>query len=185
MNGLAVYVKEGLPAVPDFSLENSADSHVFDWLFILSYFFFLYRSPSCSLSTVFDSQMRFSGSTHELMFLSQETLTSIIRNGLPTLVELADLVNSVIIFLFPMTLLRWLTFLLTSQNVILSPALLEFFLFSDASICSAMAFPLLGNSDHVVISVPIDFHQIHNRMPRFNAQLMTILVLIEMVFMII
>ena len=56
-----------------------------------------------------------------------------------------------------MTLLRWLTFLLTSQNVILSPALLEFFLFSDASICSAMAFPLLGNSDHVVISVPIDF----------------------------
>ena len=56
-----------------------------------------------------------------------------------------------------MTLLRWLTFLLTSQNVILSPALLEFFLISDASICSAMAFPLLGNSDHVVISVPIDF----------------------------
>ena len=37
-----------------------------------------------------------------------------------------------------------------------SPALLEFF-FSDASICSAMVFPLLGNFDHVVISVPIDF----------------------------
>ena len=27
----------------------------------------------------------------------------------------------------------------------------------DATICSAMTFPLLGNSDHVVVSVPIDF----------------------------
>ena len=41
-------------------------------------------------------------STH-LLFLSLETLTSIIRTGLPTLVELIDLVNSVIIFLPQMT----------------------------------------------------------------------------------
>ena len=38
-----------------------------------------------------------------------------------------------------------------------SPALLDFFLSSDASICSAMAFPPLGNSDHVFVSVFIDF----------------------------
>ena len=38
-----------------------------------------------------------------------------------------------------------------------SPALLDFFLSSDASICSTMAFPHLGNSDHVVVSVSIDF----------------------------
>ena len=38
-----------------------------------------------------------------------------------------------------------------------SPALLDFFLPSDASICSTMAFPPLGNSDHVVVSVSIDF----------------------------
>ena len=38
-----------------------------------------------------------------------------------------------------------------------SPALLDFFLSSDASICSIMAFPPLGNSDHVVVSVLIDF----------------------------
>ena len=37
-----------------------------------------------------------------------------------------------------------------------SPALLDFFLSSDAIICSTMAFPPLGNSDHVV-SVSIDF----------------------------
>ena len=38
-----------------------------------------------------------------------------------------------------------------------SPALLDFFLSSDASICSTMVFPPLGNSDHVVISVSINF----------------------------
>ena len=32
------------------------------------------------------------------------------------------------------------------------PALLDLFTFSDASICSTMAFPSLGNSDHVVVS---------------------------------
>ena len=37
-----------------------------------------------------------------------------------------------------------------------SPALSYLFLFPDASICSAMAFPPLGNSD-VVVSVSIDF----------------------------
>ena len=37
-----------------------------------------------------------------------------------------------------------------------SPALLDLFLSSDASICSTMAFPPLGNSDHVVVSVSID-----------------------------
>ena len=38
-----------------------------------------------------------------------------------------------------------------------SPALLDLFFSSNASICSAMAFPPLGNSGHVVVSVSIDF----------------------------
>ena len=38
-----------------------------------------------------------------------------------------------------------------------SPALLDLFISSDTSICFTMAFPPLGNSDHVVISVSIDF----------------------------
>ena len=37
-----------------------------------------------------------------------------------------------------------------------SPALLDLFISSDTSICSTMAFPPLGNSDHVVDSVSID-----------------------------
>ena len=38
-----------------------------------------------------------------------------------------------------------------------SPAILDLFISSDASICSTMAFPPLANSDHVVVSVFIDF----------------------------
>ena len=38
-----------------------------------------------------------------------------------------------------------------------SPALLDFFLSSDSSIYSTKAFPPLENSDHVAVSVSIDF----------------------------
>ena len=38
-----------------------------------------------------------------------------------------------------------------------SPVLLDFFLYSDTSICSKMNFPPLGNSDHAVVSVSADF----------------------------
>ena len=38
-----------------------------------------------------------------------------------------------------------------------SPALLDLFLSSDTSTCSTIAFPSLGNSVHVVVSVSIDF----------------------------
>ena len=38
-----------------------------------------------------------------------------------------------------------------------SLALLDFFLFSDTSVYSTIAFPPLGNSDLVIVSVSIDF----------------------------
>ena len=38
-----------------------------------------------------------------------------------------------------------------------SSAVLDLCLFSDASICSSMIFSPVGNSDHVVVSVFIDF----------------------------
>ena len=71
-----------------------------------------------------------------------------------------------------------------------SPALLDFFLSSDASICSTMASPPLRNSDHVVVSVSIDFPINSKEVTPFHfisfqVPLMTILVLIGMVFMII
>ena len=101
--------------------------------------------------------MRFSRSTHLLMFLSLRTLTSIIRTGLPILVELIDLVNFCNFSIsnnltqmvnFP----RWIPDCDSH-----SPTRLNLFLSSDASICSTMVFRPLGNSDHVVVSVSIDF----------------------------
>ena len=65
--GLAGYVKEELPFARELSLENSAGSYLHFRLASLhsvSYFFFLYRSPSSSLSTVFDS---ISSSTDEVL----------------------------------------------------------------------------------------------------------------------
>ena len=88
---------------------------------------------------------------------SLETLMSIIRTGLPVLVELIDLVNS-----YNFSISNDLTQVVNVPSRIPdcdshSPALLDFFLSSDASICSAMAFPPLGNSDHFVVSVSINF----------------------------
>ena len=57
MHGLAVYVKEGLLFARDLSLGNSADSYLrfpLTLLYSMSYFFFLFWSPSSSLCTVFD-----------------------------------------------------------------------------------------------------------------------------------
>ena len=58
MHGLAVYMKERLPFARDLSLENSTDSYLcfrLAFLHLVSQFFFLYRSPSSYLFTVFDS----------------------------------------------------------------------------------------------------------------------------------
>ena len=58
MHRLAVYVKEGLSFAQDLSVENFADSYLCFGLALLhsvSYFLFLYQSPSLSLCTVYDS----------------------------------------------------------------------------------------------------------------------------------
>ena len=66
-----------------------------------------------------------------------------------------------------------------------SSAFLDLFISSDASICSTMTFPPLSNSDHVVVSVSIDFPSNSQQMPCFIAKCMTILMLIGTIFMII
>ena len=133
MHGLAVYVKEGLPYAGKLFLETSGDSYLCFWLALLhtvSYFFFLYRSPSSSLCWVFDSissnidgVLTIKPSANDFVF---GYLTSIIRTGLPILMELVDLVNSVII---SNDLLRWLPFLLVSQTLVLKVLLFYIYLF--------------------------------------------------------
>ena len=114
------------------------------------------------------------------MLLSLEILMSIIRTGLPILVELINLVNSDIIFLSQMTSLRWLTFLLGSQTVILI-ILLFYFL----HLILVLVLQWLSLHWKILIMLlsqfPLTFQLIYNEMPHFITQHMTILVLIVMI----
>ena len=69
--------------------------------------------------------------------------------------ELIDLVNSAIILNEVIQMVNFSTQILNCVSH--SPALLNFFTSSDASICSKMNFSPLGNSDLTVFSVSIDF----------------------------
>ena len=89
------------------------------------------------------------------MYLSLETLTSITKTGKPMLVELIDLVNSVVISNNFTQNVNFPTGIPDCGSH--SPALLDLFLSSDASVCSTIVFLPLGNSDHVLVSVSIDF----------------------------
>ena len=71
--------------------------------------------------------------------------------------EPINLVNFVLIFVSQVNLLGLLTFLLRPLTHCYSPALLDLFLSSDASICSTIAFPPMGTSDHIFVSISIDF----------------------------
>ena len=167
MHGLTVYVKEGLPFAQDLSLENSGDSYLCFWLALLhsvSYFFFLYRSPSSALCTVFysissniDEVLSISPSANVFVFGDfnihhKDWLTYSSGTDRPGELcynfsisnDLTQLVN------FPTRI---------PDCDSHSPALLDLFLSSDTSICSTMAFPPLGNSDHVIVSVSVDLFQ--------------------------
>ena len=118
------------------------------------YFFYLYQSPSSSLYTVFYSisskidevlSINPSANVHHKDWLTYsggtDRLGELCYNfSIPK--DLTQIVN------FP-------TRIPDSDSH--SPALLDLFISSDTSICSTMAFPALGNSDHVVVSVSIDF----------------------------
>ena len=65
--------------------------------------------------------------------------------------------NSVIIFLSQMILLSWLIFLLGSLTAVTVTVLLFWIFFFFCLTLVFVAFPLLGNFDHVVVSVSIKF----------------------------
>ena len=100
--------------------------------------------------------MRCSQSTDLLMFLSLETLMAIRKTSWHILVELIDLVNSN--FSISNSLYQMVNFPTCIPDCgSHSLVLLDSVLSSDTSVCSTMVFPALGNSDHVVVSVSIDF----------------------------
>ena len=101
--------------------------------------------------------------------MSLETLESIIRRVLPSLVELIELVNFVIIVLSQISLPRWLTFLHGFQTVILIGLRSWIYLF-----LLALLFVLHWLSFYWEILImllsqfPLTFHQIHNGIPLFH-----------------
>ena len=165
MHGLSVYVNEGLPFAWELSLENSADSYLCFRLALLhsvSYFFFLYQSPSSALCMVFDS---ISSNIDEVLSINPSANVFVFgdfnvhhkdwltySSGTDQAGELCS--N----FSISNDLTQMVNFPTRIPDCDFhSPALLDLFLSSDASICSTVAFPPLGNSDHVVVSVSIDF----------------------------
>ena len=165
MHGLAVYVKEGLPFARDLSLENSAVSYLCFRLALLhpvSYFFFLYRSPSSSLCTVFysissniDEVISINSSANVFVFGDfnvhhKDWLTYSGGTDIPG--ELC----------YNFSILNDLTQRVNFPTRIPdcdphSPALLDLFHSSDASICSTMTFPPLGNSIMLLSQFPLTF----------------------------
>ena len=136
MHGLAVYLKKDF-LLHETSLQKTLQilTYVLDWLYftqcLTSFSSIDHLLQLCARFLILFhlTQMRFSQSTHLLMLLSLETLTPIKRTSLPILVELINLVNSVLIFVSQMTLLRGLTFLLQSQTVILMVLLFRIYFF--------------------------------------------------------
>ena len=155
-------MKERLPFARDLFLENSADSYLYFQLALLhsvSDFFSLYHSPSLSLCTVFHSI------SSEVLLINPSANVFVFRD-------------------FNVHHKDWLTYSCGTErpwklcyNFSISndftqmvnftswipdcdshsPALLDLFLFSDDNTCSMMTFPPLGNFNHVVVSVFIDF----------------------------
>ena len=135
MHGLKVFVKDGHPFGWILSLENSADSYLCFWLALFhSVSYFFFFYRSPSLSLC--------------------TVFDSISSNIDEVVSINTSQT---------TLLRWLTFLLGYQTVVLtvSPS-------SDASICSRKASPPLGNSDHVFVSVLIKFPSYSRRDALFH-----------------
>ena len=161
MHGFAVYARKGLP----FALENSADCYLCFRLALLrsvSYFFFLYQSPSSTFCTVFDSissnideDLSINPSANVFVFRDfnvhhKDWLIYSCRTNRPG--ELCY------IFSISNDFTQMVNFPAQIPDCDShSPALLDLFLCSDPSICSTMAFPPLGNSDLIVVLVSINF----------------------------
>ena len=165
MHDLAVYVKEGLLFAQDLSLENSLDCYLCFQLALLhsvSYLFFLYRSPSLSLCTVFYS---ISSNIDEVLSINPRANVFVFGDfnlhhkdwlsypgGTDRSGELC----------YNFSISNNLTQMVNFPTSIPdcdshSPPLMDLFLSPDPSICSTMALPPLGNSNHVNVSISIDF----------------------------
>ena len=151
--------------------------YVLDWLyFTVSYFFFLYRSPSSSLCPVFYStSSNIDESLCPVFYSTSSNIDDAIQINLSAVFVFGDfnvhhkdqLTHSggtdppgELCYNFSISneltqMDNFSTWIPDHDSH--SPALLDLFISSDASICSTMAFPPLGNSGHVIVTVSFDF----------------------------
>ena len=164
MHGLAVYVKKGLPFCTGLISRKLCRFLCFRLALLHSvpYFFFLYRLPSSSLCTVFDS---ISSNIDEILSINLSANVFVFGDFN---IRHKDWLNYSCgtdrsgEFCYNFSISNDVTQMVNFPTWIpdcdsYSPALLDLFLSSDASICSTMASPPFGNSDHVFVSVFIDF----------------------------
>ena len=162
---LAVYIKERLPFAPDVSLENSVDTYLCFRLALfhpVSYFFFLFRSPSSSLCTVCDS---ISSNIDEVFSINTFANVCVFEDfnvHHKDLLPYSGGTDRPGDLCYNFSVSNDLTQIVNFPTQIPdcdshSPTLLDLFISSDTSIYPTMAFPPLGNSEHVVVSVSIDF----------------------------
>ena len=142
---------DGLPFARNLALLHS-----------MSYSFFLYQSPSSPLCTVFDSI-----SSNIDMFLWINPSANVFVFGYFNVYHKdwltcsggtdrpGELCYNLSISNDVAQIVNFPTWIPNCDSH--SPGLLDLFLSSDANTCSTMAFPPLGNSDHVIVSVSIDF----------------------------
>ena len=165
MHGLAVYGKERLPFARDVSLKNCRFLLMFSTGFTplsVLLFFFFYRSPSSCFCTVFNS---ISSNIDEVLSINPSANVFVFgdfnvhHKDWLTYSGGTDRPGELCYnFSFSNDLTQMVNFPTRIPDCNSpSPALLDLFLSSDATICSTMAFPPLGNSDHIVFSVSIDF----------------------------
>ena len=169
MHGLRLYTKEGLHFAWDLSLENSADTYVFSWLyFTQSLTFFSCIDHLLHLCNVFYS---ISSNVDEVLLINPSAnmfvfgeLTSIIRTGLPILVELrsGELCYNFAISNHLTQMVNFPTWMPDCDSH--NPALLDFFFL-------VLVFVLQWLSLHLEILImllsqfPVTFYHIHNEMP--------------------
>ena len=156
----------------------------------MSHFFFLYWSPSSSLCTVFYS---ISSNIDEVLSINPSANVFFFRDfnichkNWLTYLGGTDRPGALC---YNFSILNDLTQMVNFPTRIPdcdshSLALLDLFFSPKASTCSTMASPPLGNSDHVVVSVSIDFPSNSQQDAPSHRIAMTILVLTGMVLLII
>ena len=166
MHGLAVYVKEGLSFARNLSLENTADSCFCFRLALLhsvSCFFFLYRWPFLSLSTVFNS---ISSNIDEVSSINRSA--NVFTFGGFNVhhkdwLTCSGGTNQLGQFCYTFSISNGLTQMANFPTRIIdcdshSPALLDLFISSNTSICSTMAFLHCKILIMLLYQFPLTFH---------------------------